>query len=201
MLIAIPAAIGLIVFSLPLISSCFAYGKFNAFDTLQTQKSLITLGAGIPAFMLVKVLASAFYARQDIKTPVKIGAVAMLVNSLLCALLIYPLAHAGLALASSLAGYLNCGLLYLWLRRRNWYQPQKGWGKYAIQLLLANSVMALYLVLQARELHYWLAFSATQRLAHLLGHVAVAICIYLGLLLIVGLRPHQFKGQIRKTHE
>lgn len=199
-LIAIPAAVGITLFALPLICSCFAYGKFSAFDALQTQKSLIALGTGIPAFMAVKVLASAFYAHQDIKTPVKIGAIAMLLNSLLCAALIIPLAHAGLALASSIAGYLNGGLLLLWLKRRTWYQPQKGWMKYAAQLLVANSAMALYLAIQIRDLQYWLAFGPANRLFHLLIHVSIAIVIYLICLLIVGVRPQQFKGKLRNTH-
>lgn len=68
---------------MPLITSCFAYGKFTVYDVLQTQKA-ITLGAGVPAFMMVKVLASGFYAQQDISTPVKVGAVCMIMNTLLC---------------------------------------------------------------------------------------------------------------------
>ncbi|MGB4898639.1 MAG: murein biosynthesis integral membrane protein MurJ, partial [Ignavibacteria bacterium] len=102
LLVGVPAGIGLAFFSMPLIACCFAYGKFSVIDLLQTQKSLMALASGVPAFMMVKVLASGFYACQDIKTPVKIGAYAMLINSLLCALLIWPLAHAGLALASAL---------------------------------------------------------------------------------------------------
>lgn len=197
LLIGVPAALGLSLFALPLISTCFAYGKFTAFDALQTQKSLIALGAGVPAFMLVKVLASAFYARQDIKTPVKIGAIAMLVNSLLCAAFILPLAHAGLTLASALAGYVNCALLLQGLRRRGWYQPSKGWKKYFLQLLAANVGMAGYLLLQAHNVNYWLSLHVVSRLGVLLGNVILAMLIYLALLFITGIRPGQFRGQLR----
>ncbi|MCC5791398.1 MAG: murein biosynthesis integral membrane protein MurJ [Legionellaceae bacterium] len=199
LLIALPAALGLSLFALPLISSCFAYGKFSAFDALQTQKSLIALGAGVPAFMLIKVLASGFYARQDIKTPVKIGAIAMLVNSLLCALLIWPLAHAGLALASALAGYVNCALLWRGLRQRAIYQPLNGWGRYLGQLAIANLGMAVYLFWQARGVAYWLALPVLSRLGLLLAQVAMAMLIYVLLLCLTGLRPAQFRGPIRNA--
>lgn len=109
LLIGIPAGLGLCLFAMPLIASCFAYGKFQVLDLLQTQKSLMTLALGVPAFMMVKVLASGFYAQQDINTPVKVGAVAMIVNTVLCFIFIRYWAHAGLTLASSLAGYINCG--------------------------------------------------------------------------------------------
>ena len=96
LLIGIPSGIGLSVFSMPLIAGCFAYGKFHISDLLQTQKSLITLGLGVPAFMMVKVLASGFYAQQDIATPVKVGIWSMIINTLLCAAFIKFFAHAGL---------------------------------------------------------------------------------------------------------
>jgi putative peptidoglycan lipid II flippase len=198
LLIGIPSGIGLALFSMPLIASCFTYGEFSVNDLLQTQKSLIALASGVPAFMMVKVLASGFYARQDIKTPVKVGAWAMLVNSILCALLVWPLAHAGLALASALAGYVNCGILLMLLIRRGIYQPAKGWWKFLLQLLLANLAIAAYLYLMVASPGYWLGHSAFLRLELLVAQVLAAVLIYFAILYLVGVRLGQFRGQMKE---
>jgi putative peptidoglycan lipid II flippase len=198
LLVGVPAAIGLTFFSMPLIASCFAYGKFSAFDALQTQKSLITLGAGVPAFMMVKVLASGFYARQDIKTPVKVGVWSMIVNTCCCAALVVPLAHAGLTLASSLAGYVNCAILLVLLKRRDIYQPSPGWLRFSLQLMFANVVVAIYLWCVVGSLDAWLSHLVGLRLALLLAHVFAALIIYLVCLGLVGVRPAQFRGQMKE---
>lgn len=198
LLIGLPAGVGLALFSMPMIACCFAYGKFSTFDVLQTQKSLIALGAGVPAFMMVKVLASGFYARQDIKTPVKIGAIAMGVNSLLCAVLIWPLAHAGLALASAVAGYLNCALLVMRLLRRQIFIPQAGWLPFLTQLLFANSVLAAYLWYMTGDVTQWLTAPPLFRLSRLFTHILAALVIYLGCLYLAGVRPAQFRGSMKE---
>ena len=198
LLIGIPSALGLSLFAMPLIAGCFAYGKFSAYDLIQTQKSLIALGSGVPAFMMVKVLASGFYARQDIKTPVKVGALVMLVNSLLCLVFIWPLAHAGLTLASALAGYINCAILLFLLKRRGIYQPMTGWLKYILQLGVANTAVAVYLLLMAGSVSFWLAQSPVLRLTWLLAHVTVAVLIYFVSLYVTGIRPAQFRGHMKE---
>ncbi|WED42198.1 murein biosynthesis integral membrane protein MurJ [Legionella cardiaca] len=198
LLIGIPAGLGLAMFSMPLIAGCFAYGKFTATDLIQTQKSLIALGSGVPAFMMVKVLASGFYARQDIKTPVKVGALAMVVNSFLCLLLIWSLAHAGLALASSLAGYVNCAVLLVLLVRRGIYRPSPGWLKFILQLFVANFAIGAYLFVMVGDVNFWLTKSPVGRVSLLLGHVIVAVIIYLVSLWLVGMRTAQFRGQMKE---
>ena len=199
LLIGIPSGLGLTFFAMPLIASCFAYGHFNSFDLVMTQKSLITLGLGVPAFMSVKVLASGFYARQNIKTPVKVGVAAMVINTALCALFIGPLAHAGLALASSIASYVNCGMLLVLLLRRKIYQPSPGWGRFIAQLLIANSVVVGYLIFMAKDASYWLAKPAMFRLGLLLAHVLAVIVVYLMALRFSGMRPAQFRGQMKES--
>ncbi|MCX7116996.1 MAG: murein biosynthesis integral membrane protein MurJ [Legionellales bacterium] len=199
LLIGLPSSLGLALFSMPLIASCFAYGHFTVFDLMQTQKSLITLGLGVPAFMLVKVLASGFYARQDIKTPVKVGVIAMIINTLFCVLLIKPLAHAGLALASSIASYANCGILLILLLRRNIYVPQPGWLRFVIQLLVGNMMIGFYLWTVLGDMSFWLSKPAVWRLSLVVGHVAVAVVIYLITLRICGIRIAQFRGQMREN--
>lgn len=197
LLIGIPAGIGLAVFSLPLIASCFAYGKFSAYDALQTQKSLIMLGSGVPAFMMVKVLASGFYARQDISTPVKVGAISMVVNTLLCFLFVWHFEHAGLTLASALAGYINCGMLLILLIKRGFFEPCAGWFKFILQLMAGNLAVGVYLYFMNSSVDYWMGFPPVSRLTLLLAHVFAAVVIYLLALAIMGLRPNQFRGQMR----
>lgn len=197
LLIGVPSALGLMIFSMPLIATSFAYGHFLSSDVLQIQKSLIALASGVPAFMMVKVLASGFYAQQNIKTPVKIGAITMVVNSLLCACLIYPLAHAGLTLASALAGYLNCGLLLGLLIRRNIYKPSSGWMRFLTQLFIANTLMSLYLWAMTNHLAFWLSKPLPVRGGLILAHVSVAIVIYAIALLATGMKPAQFRGQFK----
>ncbi|WP_058492924.1 murein biosynthesis integral membrane protein MurJ [Legionella worsleiensis] len=198
LLIGIPAGLGLALFAIPLIASCFGYGKFNVNDIMQTQKSLFTLALGIPAFMMVKVLASGFYAQQDIKTPVKIGALSMLVNTLLCAVLVWHFAHAGLTLASALAGYVNCGLLLFILLKRKVFQPSPGWLKYSIQLVIANLVVAFYLYFMCGDVNYWMGFTPFSRLSLLLAHVVLTVLLYVLVLGLLGLRPSHFRGQVKE---
>ena len=194
LLIGVPAAIGLSIFSMPLIATSFGYGKFFTQDILQTQKSLITLSLGVPAFMVVKVLASGFYSKQNIRTPVKVGAAAMVVNSIMCAGLIIPLQHAGLTLASSLAGYFNAFVLVFLLIRKDIYQAQAGWLKFGFQMLFANALLALYLYLVTHDLSYWLSFHMGYRVLILLLHVGLAMVIYLLSLYGLGLRWREFRG-------
>lgn len=198
LLIGIPAGLALCFFAMPLIASCFAYGKFTANDVLQTQKSLMMLASGVPAFMMVKVLASGFYARQDIKTPVKIGVISMLVNTLLCVLFVWHFAHAGLTLASALAGYVNCGLLLYILIKRKVFQPSPGWLKYGLQLLSANVAISIYLILMNGTVDYWLSFPPVMRLCLLSAHVLAVVVLYLFVLGLTGLRPNHFRGQMKE---
>ncbi len=194
LLVGVPAGVGLAVFAMPLVASCFGYGQFNPIDIAQTQKSLVTLAMGVPAFMLVKVLASGFYSKQNIRTPVKVGAAAMVVNSILCALFIGHFKHAGLTLASSLAGYFNAITLMVLLFRRDIYRPQVGWLAFGRQLLLANVGMGAYLWFMKNQLMYWYDMHLSARLGMLLMHVCVAMLIYMGMLMLTGFKWRQFRG-------
>jgi putative peptidoglycan lipid II flippase len=148
--------------------------------------------------MMVKVLASGFYARQNIKTPVKVGAFAMVVNTILCALLITPLAHAGLTLASTIAGYVNFSILLYLLIRRDIYKPSSGWARFIMQLVVANLVMSSYLLWVVADISYWMSLPILHRLAMLLSHVFVAALIYLIGLAICGMRPSEFRSQMKE---
>ena len=198
LLIGIPAGLGLMLFSMPMIATAFGYGEFNTMDVLKTQRSLITLSLGLPAFMIIKVLASGFYAKQDIKTPVKIGAFAMLANSLLCAALIWPLAHAGLTLASAIAGYVNAGLLLVWLLRRGWYKPQAGWPLFLLKTCIANTMMAIYLCYFVGQVDEWMAMPVSHRGLLLLSHISIAILIYIISLGALGMRVSDFRHSMKE---
>lgn len=199
LLIGMPAAVGLVFFSMPMITSFFAYGKFSAFDALQTQKSLITLSIGLPAFMSVKVLASGFYAKQNIKTPVKVGVISMIVNSIFCAILVMPLAHAGLTLASSISSYVNSGILLILLIKRDIYLPRPGWLKFALQLLFANTMLIIFLINITSNVSYWMDLSRLNRIGILLTYIFFAFIVYVVSLLVSGVRVNQFKGQFKNT--
>lgn len=189
LLIGVPATIALILLSGPLLSALFQYGEFDARDVAMSARSLMAFALGLVAFMLIKVLAPGFYARKDTRSPVKYGLIAMAANTALVFMLIWSLAHAGLALATSLAAYLNAGLLFFNLRRRDIYQPASGWMKFLLQLLIANLVMGLVLWFGVGDLDQWTQASAKARLWHLSWLVAAGGTSYLLAVLAVGIRP------------
>jgi putative peptidoglycan lipid II flippase len=156
------------------------------------------MGLGVPAFMMVKVLASGFYAQQDIKTPVKVGVWSMIANTLMCALFVGFFAHAGLTLASALAGYVNCGCLVYLLVKRGVFKPSPGWLKYLMQLGVANLAVAVYLYMMKGSITYWLSFPPVMRLCLLLAHVLAVVVIYALVLGLSGLRFRHFRGQVKE---
>ena len=172
-----------------MLSALFQYGEFDARDVAMSARSLMAFALGLVAFMLIKVLAPGFYARQDTRSPVKYGVIAMGANTAMVLILIWPLAHAGLALATSLAAFLNAGLLFINLRRRGIYQPQPGWVKYLLQLAIANLALGLVLWSGTGDLEHWVHASAHERLWHLGGLIAGGGGSYLLAVLVVGIRP------------
>jgi len=193
-LIGVPATIGLAMLGGPMLSTLFQHGAFQAGDVRMATLSLVAFSVGLTGFILVKVLAPAFYARQNTRTPVRIAVVAMVSNMAMNLMLIFTLAHAGLALATSLAAIINAGLLYRSLIREGIYRPGPGWGALGLRLLAANSGLALVLWYGPPELSQWLVWSATQRAVQLMVWVSVGAAVYFGLLLIGGVR---LRGLVR----
>ena len=170
LLIGVPAAAGLMILARPVLSTLFQYDDFGQRDIDMAALALISYAFGLPAFMLVKVLAPAFYARQDARTPVKVAVRAMVANMVLNVLLVAPLvwfeipgAHAGLALATALAGYLNAGLLFHYLRAEAIYRPAPGWPRLLLQMLFAIAVMLVAVIWSMPDLPDWAALSGSQR--------------------------------------
>ncbi|MFU8798092.1 MAG: murein biosynthesis integral membrane protein MurJ [Gammaproteobacteria bacterium] len=188
LLIGIPAVVTLLILSGPFIVTLFYYKKFTVYDVMMTQQSVLAYSVGLLAFMLVKVLSAGFFARQDIRTPVKIGIYAVIVNMILNALLVFPLKHAGLALAASLSSWFNVGLLLFFLYRKKIYRFQTGWGLFLLRLILANTAIGMFLFWMAGDLQKWFDWSWQQRLSQVCFLGISAMVIYVGTLWISGFR-------------
>lgn len=193
LIIGLPAMICLIVLSAPLIISLFGYGKFTPHDVFMTQKSVLAYSFGLPSFMLVKVLSTAFFSRQNTKTPVKIGVVSIVSTMILNALLVWPLAHTGLALASSLGSWVNTLLLCYFLYRQKIYTFQKHWIKFGMQMLIANGILALILWYIAGPVQAWLTHHWLWRLLHMTELSVVGIVVYFGVLYLLGMRWQHYR--------
>jgi putative peptidoglycan lipid II flippase len=191
-LVGMPATVGLFILAGPLFSALLQYKAFGPHDVLMSRESLMAFSLGLQAFMLAKVLASGFYAHQDIKTPVKIAIVCMATNVILNASFIHVLHHAGIALATSLSGILNALLLWRGLQKKKVYQPGNGWFKYGTQLLLANLAMGLFLWGADEHLTVWMQHGAIWRLSHLGFLVIGGVAIYFIVLYATGLRFKTF---------
>lgn len=190
LLISIPAALVLAILAGPMLSTLFQHGVFNEHAVLMAQKSLMAFALGIIPFMLVKILAAGFYAKQDMRTPVRIGVIAMFANLILNVTLIWPLAHAGIALSTSLAAVVNSGFLFYFLRKRAHYQPRAGWKLFAIRLFSANSILGVWLFVSAGQITTWLHQGTLWRYTHLAGILVAAMIIYFAALWLTGVRPH-----------
>ncbi|HCV20606.1 MAG TPA: murein biosynthesis integral membrane protein MurJ, partial [Gammaproteobacteria bacterium] len=137
-------------------------------------------------FALVKVLAPGFYARQDTKTPVRAGAVAMVVNALAAVVLVFSLAHVGLALATSVAGVVNAVLLYRYLVRDTGFTPAAGWGGFLARITLATLAMVVLLWYGMGEAQIWLDAPVLERVGRLAGLVLAGGGVYLAALYLLG---------------
>lgn len=193
-LIAVPAVVALVILAQPILTTLFQYGAMQAQDTLMASMSLRAYALGLLAFMLIKVLAPGFYARQDMKTPVRIGVVAMLANMVLNVAFVVPLhiyyqlGFVGLALATSLSAYLNVGLLYRGLLVRKVYRRAAGWPAFLLRVLVANGAMAALLLWGLSEWSAWGAWEALERVWRLAVLCVSGAIAYGAVLLIGGLR-------------
>lgn len=188
-LVAAPATVALVLLAGPLLATMFQYHAFSPHDVVMASRSLVTFSLGITGFILIKVLAPGFYARQDTVTPVRIAAVAMVSNIVFNLLLVVPLKHAGVALATSLAAYVNSALLFRALRRSGVYRAEPGWGRFALQVGGACLALGLVLGYGRGSLSTWLAWDAASRAGHLALWVVAGAVTYVGTLLVLGLRP------------
>jgi putative peptidoglycan lipid II flippase len=156
-----------------------------------SRESLIAYSISVPFVMLIKVLSAGFYANQNIKTPVKVGVVAMLVNIVFNVLLILPLAHMGIAFATTIASITNTFILLILLVRKKTYVPSVGWSLFLVKLIVANVLMVVFFCLCSHRLALWVMASAVWRGWHLLFLMVVGSVIYLITLFLL---KFNFKG-------
>ena len=190
-IIALPATLGLLLLAQPLIISLFYYGAFTAHDVDMAGMSLMAYSFGLLGFILVKILAPAFYARKDMKTPVKVAIIALVTNIIMNLILIGPFAHVGLAAATTISAFVNAGLLYWYITKQGVFAPMSGWLKLLLQIAFANVVLVGFIMMLSPDVAEWLAFDVWQRMSWLMGLVFGSIIIYAVALLLVGLNPKQ----------
>ena len=193
-MLALPAAAALAVLATPLVASLFKYGAFNANDVQMTQQALIAYSVGLLGLILVKVLAPAFYARQNIKTPVKIAIFTLVATQAMSLFFVFILdfKHAGLALAIGLGACINAGLLYYHLRKNDVYKPQAGWLLFMAKLALAVIAMAAALHFAAGADALWLHYKVMTKLFYLLGLLVLGSGVYFAALYLMGIRVQDF---------
>ena len=208
LLIGLPAAVGLIVLARPALSTLFQYDGFVQHDVDMAGLALLAYGIGLPGFMLVKVLAPAFYSRQDTRTPVKVAIRAMLSNMVMNVLFVVPLmllgvhgVHAGLALATALAAYVNAGLLYRYLRRDGVYQPVPGWSGLMGQMFFGLVTMTIVVAWGAPAAAEWAEMSGARRVMELGTWIVAGIASYLFALRLAGMRLSMLWSPADETGE
>ena len=194
LILGIPAAIGLMILAKPMLMTLFGYGQFQEHDATMASYSLIAYGLGLPAFLLIKIFAPAFFARQNTKTPVRIGIIALISNMVYNLIFVLPMIwldfiapHTGLALASSLSAWQQALMLYRQLGRDEIYRASKQLVQFAIRLLPALLVLCIALWWLTDS--DWAALSAIQRVTRLLAIIGTGAVIYFIGLLATGIRP------------
>jgi putative peptidoglycan lipid II flippase len=192
-LLALPCALALLIFPVGLVSVLYHYGRFTPDDVAATVLALRGYGVGLLGIIAVKVLAPAFYARGDIRTPVKIAIGVLVATQALNVVLVPLFGHAGLALSIGLGALVNAALLLGGLLRRGTFTPAAGWAPFLLKVVLANLAVGALLVWAASGID-WIGLRALpwQRagwVALVLGAVAVAYFAVLG---ACGMRPRHF---------
>ncbi|NMM78610.1 murein biosynthesis integral membrane protein MurJ [Acidovorax sp. SRB_24] len=188
-LLSVPCAVGLLAFAQPLVATLFHYGALKDSDVGQIALALAGYGAGLVGLVAIKVLAPGYYARQDIRTPVRIAVVVLVVTQLLNLALVPRLAHAGLALSIGLGALVNAGWLLWGLLQRGSYQPQPGWVLFSLQVAAASALLAVFLLWGAQHFD-WIALRAHR--AQRVGLLALMLCaaagVYFAVLRVAGLQ-------------
>jgi len=177
-LLMLPAAVALIVLAHPIIDVLFRRGAFGASEVEQTATALAAFALGLPALMLVKSLTPGFYAREDTKTPVKIAIASAALNVALAALLMLTLRHVGIALAASIANWMNALLLAFVLRQRGFLRPDARLKKRLVRTLLAAAVMAAALGGMQIPLAPWMAASFVERAGSLAALIGAGLIVF-----------------------
>ena len=191
-LLAMPCAVALLTFAQPLVATLYHYGAFTDRDVQQTTRALMGYGAGLLGLVAIKVLAPGFYASQDIKTPVRIAVLVLVITQLLNLALVPVFQHAGLALAIGIGALINALMLLLGLMRRGSYTPGPGWGVFACQVIAASALLAVFLLWAAGSVNWTgLKSQYLQRIWLLAIVLCASAAIYFVALWVSGLKLRQ----------
>ncbi len=188
-LLAVPCAVALLTFAQPLVATLYHYGAFTERDVAQTTTALMGYGAGLVGLVAIKVLAPGFYASQDIKTPVRIAIVVLVITQLMNYAFVPYLQHAGLALAIGIGALINALWLLIGLVKRGSYKPTPGWGVFALQVLAASALLAVFLLWAASAVSWvGLKNAYLQRIGLLVAVLGASGVIYFAALWVSGLK-------------
>jgi putative peptidoglycan lipid II flippase len=195
-LLAVPSAVALLTFAQPLVATLYHYGAFTDADVLQTTHALMGYGLGLLGLVAIKVLAPGFYANQDIKTPVQIAIVVLILTQLLNLVLVPYFQHAGLALAIGIGALINASWLLIGLIRRGSYQPLPGWGRFGLQVVFASALLAIFLWWAASAVS-WTGMRSLygQRIGLLTLVLLGSAVLYFSALRATGLKVQQLFGR------
>ncbi len=204
LLIVMPATVGLMTLSVPMMATLFQYGAFTGTDVLAASLSLMSYALGLAGFVLVRILTPGFFARQDTRSPVRCAAIAMVANMVLSTALVAWLVgtgtgHIGLAGATALAACINAALLYRGLRRHGHYTPEPGWPRLVNRALVATLAMAVVLYMPALRVDVWLAAGVALRALMLTASVLAGALVYGVVLWLGGLRPRELRAPAAPT--
>ena len=200
LLIAVPATVALWLLAEPILATLFQYGAFTDRDVEMAAASLRAYTVGLGGFMLIKVLAPGYYARQDMKTPVKIGIIAMVSNMVLNVLFVFPLmwyfgmGHVGLSLATSVSAWINAGLLYLGLRRGGISLTGVFEAKFVARLVVAVSMMGIAVSMMSPAVSLWLTADLRWRVGQMTLLVFVGMASFAMVLAVLGFKLNEVRG-------
>ena len=191
-LFALPATLALALLAVPLIATLYEYGRFTVADVWQTRAALLGYSVGLVGIITVKILAPGFYARHDMRTPVRSAFVALLVAQTLAVTLMFQIGHAGLTLATSTGAIANSLLLYRAMRRADIYAPLPGWGPFLRRVAVALVALAAVLWWGAGPDAFWTAAGLWSKVGRLALVIAGGALTYFGTLRLLGFRVADF---------
>jgi putative peptidoglycan lipid II flippase len=193
LMLALPCSVALLVFPEPLVATLFQRGEFDAVAVDRTALALRGYGCGLLGLIGVKILAPGFYARQDLRTPVKIAVVVLILTQAMNLVFVPMFGHAGLALSVALGAVVNAVWLFVGLRRGGWYRPEPGWGRFAVAVGMATLLLGGLLWLAGTRID-WAGLAGREglRMAWLAACLGAAALLYFAVLAVAGLRPRDF---------
>lgn len=192
-IIGLPSSIMLYILSHPLITVLFQYGKFTKFDTMMTERSLIGYSVGLLGLVLVKILSPAFYARQDVKTPMIISFITICITQIINLFFLFmKFGNLGLSLSISFSAWFNCILLYWTLYRKNLFKFQPGWFYFILKIIISTVIMFIVLVFVLNFIPSWNIGSVWYKATRLLMVFMLSWVIYFIILFLFGIRIQQF---------